>query len=72
MDIYGIKLIGVNTHTGEKLLFTLVLIVIFYVLRIALKGLTGLVFSRYQPVRRRRARALARGGRELGAGLPDL
>jgi len=51
MDVYGVKLIGVNAHTAEKLLFTLILIVCFVVLRMALKALTQLVFSRYQETR---------------------
>jgi small-conductance mechanosensitive channel len=48
MEIYGIKLIGVNTHTGEKLLFTLVLIALFIIVRRGLKALTKLVFARFQ------------------------
>jgi small-conductance mechanosensitive channel len=48
MEIYGIKLIGVNTHTGEKLLFTLVLIALFIVVRLVLKALTKLIFARFQ------------------------
>jgi len=51
MQIYGVKLIGVNAHTGEKLLFTLILIVGFVVLRTALGGLTQLVFARYEDTR---------------------
>jgi small-conductance mechanosensitive channel len=53
MEIYGVKLIGVNWHTAEKLLFTLVLIVSFVILRRILKSLTMLVFSRYQEARLR-------------------
>jgi small-conductance mechanosensitive channel len=53
MDFYGIKLIGINAHTAEKLLFTLVLIVVFYLVRAGLKALTGVIFARYQDVRAR-------------------
>jgi small-conductance mechanosensitive channel len=53
MEIYGIKLIGVNTHTGEKLLFTLVLIALFIIVRRVMKALTRLVFARYQQHRLR-------------------
>jgi predicted branched-subunit amino acid permease len=51
MEIYGVRLIGVNTHTGEKLIFTLVLIAFFVLLRFLLKALTRLIFSRYQETR---------------------
>ncbi len=48
METYGIKLVGVNAHTGEKLLFTLVLIALFIIIRLVLKALTQFVFARYQ------------------------
>jgi small-conductance mechanosensitive channel len=51
MTIYGVKLIGVDAHTGEKLLFTIVLVLLFLALRFALKTLTRFVFSRYQDAR---------------------
>jgi hypothetical protein len=53
MEIYGVKLIGVNLHTGEKLLFTLGFILAFVILRNVLRALTQLLFSRYQDVRLR-------------------
>ena len=53
MELYGVKLIGVNMQTAEKLLFTLVLIACFIVLRLTLKALTQLLFSRYREMRLR-------------------
>ncbi len=53
MEIYGVKLIGVNVHTGEKLLFTLGFLLVFVILRSVLKALTQVLFSRYQEVRLR-------------------
>jgi small-conductance mechanosensitive channel len=53
MEIYGVKLIGVNAHTGEKLLFTLGFILAFVILRNVLRAMTQLLFSRYQDVRLR-------------------
>ncbi len=53
MEIYGVKLIGVNVHAGEKLLFTLGFILVFVILRKIFKALTQLLFSRYQEVRLR-------------------
>lgn len=51
MVIYGVKLIGINAHTAEKLLFTLVFIACFLVLRFLLKMLTRVIFARYQQQR---------------------
>ncbi len=47
MERYGIELIGVNAHTAEKLLFTVIVIVCFVIRRFILKALTQLAFSRY-------------------------
>jgi small-conductance mechanosensitive channel len=66
MEIYGVKLIGVNAHTGEKLLFTLAFIVVFIILRSILKAVTRLLFSRYQDVR---LRFWIRQGIDVGATL---
>ena len=53
MEIYGVKLIGINAHTGEKVLFTLAFLLFFVVLRFVLKTLTRLTFARYKETRLR-------------------
>ncbi len=45
MVVYGIKLIGINAHTGEKLLFSLVLFAAFILVRFVADGFIQLVFS---------------------------
>jgi small-conductance mechanosensitive channel len=53
MQIYGVRLIGINAHTGEKFVFTLALVLVYLLLRFVLKALTRLVFSRYREARLR-------------------
>lgn len=45
IDVYGIKLIGINAHTGEKLIFSIVLFAGFLVVRLILRAATALVFA---------------------------
>jgi len=45
MDVYGVKLIGINAHTGEKLIFSLVLLGGFLVARLVLGAATDLLFA---------------------------
>lgn len=45
MELYGVKLIGISPHTGEKALFTLVLFGAFVLLRFVLKALSCLAFA---------------------------
>ena len=45
MDVYGVKLIGMNAHTGEKLVFSLVLFAGFLVARLVLRAATDLLFA---------------------------
>jgi small-conductance mechanosensitive channel len=51
MVVNGIRLIGVNAHTGAKLIFTLVFILVFLLLRAALKALVAVLFSCYKEMR---------------------
>ncbi len=53
MQVFGIKLIGVNAHTGEKLVFTLAIVIAYFLLRFILKEITRLVFARYDQNRLR-------------------
>ncbi len=48
MTIYGVKLLGANAHNAEKLLFTLILIVAYVVVRFVLRAVTGVILSRYK------------------------
>lgn len=59
VTIYGVKLLGANAHNAEKLLFTLILIAGFVVVRFVLQALSGAILSRY---RRKRARFWTRQG----------
>jgi small-conductance mechanosensitive channel len=43
VELYGVKLLGVNAHTGEELLFSLVLIAGILLLRLVLHALARLV-----------------------------
>ena len=45
MDVYGVKLIGINAHTGEKLIFSLVLFAGFLIARLVLRAATDLLFA---------------------------
>ncbi len=66
MTIFGVKLLGANAHTAEKLLFTLILIAAFVVVRFVLRALTGVILSRY---RQKRARFWTRQGVNLSTTL---
>jgi small-conductance mechanosensitive channel len=51
IEIYGIKLIGVNLHTFAKFVFTIVLLAIFLGARMLLKAMAQAIFSRYREQR---------------------
>jgi len=45
LNFFGIRLIGVNAHTGEKLLFSLVVLVVFIAIRFVLAKVSDAVVS---------------------------
>ena len=51
MEFYGVKLIGINAHTGEKAVLTLVLFAVFVLLRLILKSLSRVAFANRHGIR---------------------
>ena len=45
LKLFGIRLVGANPHTGKKLLFTLLLILLVVALNFLLRGLSRLIMS---------------------------
>ena len=63
MQFFGVKLIGVNAHTGEKLLFTLALVLAYVVVLVVLRAAAHVLLSRYDQAR---VRFWTRQGINLG------
>lgn len=51
--IHGVKLIGIDERTGEKVVFTIVFLAFFVIVRFTLTGLSRTIFSRYNGTRAR-------------------
>ncbi len=47
MEVFGIRLVGINPENGQKLLFTLALIVCVYLVRAVLRGLATLALRKH-------------------------
>ena len=46
MEIFGIRLVGINAENGQKLIYTLILVALLFLLRRSLRALTSQVYRR--------------------------
>lgn len=46
LEVFGIKFVGINPESGQKLLLTLAAIAVFLIVRLILRGIAGLVVPR--------------------------
>ncbi len=53
MEIFGIKLVGINAENGQKFLYTLILIAVLFLLRRGFRWLTSLIYRRLDQERTR-------------------